>query len=576
MGAARRHPIRLVLVVLLVWLAASAILVVLSARDLRQGVATVQAFRSDAAPGRLADGTAETSMRDAQGSFSSAARRLDNPLLAPATVLPVAGRQLRSVRALAHAADDTASAGVTALGDIRQLVDRPSAAGPSRLLLVQDATSVVERLRNELRSVELGPDEGLVAPVASRRAELREALDEVDVTLDTASRSLASLGSLLDGGRYLLLAANNAEMRAGSGMFLSAGVVNATDGHLALGEMLHTAELLLPTGVPLEGDVGARWGWTALGKEWREPGVTPRFDETGRLAAAMWQRRTGERVAGVLALDVPALAALLNATGPVTVDGVEISGATVEQFLLKDQYEDLGYGNSEFERSQAARRDRLGELAGATVKRLEAGEFDPVALASNLASAIRGRHLMVWSADADEQAGWQKAGVAGELTPRSMQLGVLNRAGNKLDPYLDLTAEVEVAPNGTGSSVTVAVRIVSSAPAGPPYVAGPFGDLKIEPGTYRGLVTLSLPGDATGIAVEGGRLVVAGPDGPTNVAAVDLDLRRGETRELTFRFDVAAPMTARVEASSRRPAVTWVHDGVSRSDESAFDLVLAG
>src|SRR5439155_10126956 len=100
-----------------------------------------------------------------------------------------------------------------------------------------------------------------------------------------ATATATALADLLRGPRhYLLLAANNAEMRAGSGTFLSAGSLDFTDGQIHLGEMTPTAELPPADGVPITGDSNALWGWTQPTREWRNLGMSPRFDQTAALA----------------------------------------------------------------------------------------------------------------------------------------------------------------------------------------------------------------------------------------------------------------------------------------------------
>ena len=74
------------------------------------------------------------------------------------------------------------------------------------------------------------------------------------------------------------------------------------------------------------------------------------------------------------------------------------------------------------------------------VDKLQNGNWDPEQLASELVDVASGRHLMLWSRDPDEQAGWDAVQVAGTLKPNSMLLGLHNRGGNKLDQFLDVNA----------------------------------------------------------------------------------------------------------------------------------------
>src|SRR5207302_706399 len=76
---------------------------------------------------------------------------------------------------------------------------------------------------------------------------------------------------LLTGPRtYLVFAANNAEMRAGSGMFLSVGQFITRDGSVRLTGMGTVNDVAIPPGaVPLQGDLAGRWGWLKPQNDWR-------------------------------------------------------------------------------------------------------------------------------------------------------------------------------------------------------------------------------------------------------------------------------------------------------------------
>src|SRR6266851_4771702 len=148
---------------------------------------------------------------------------------------------------------------------------------------------------------------------------------------DRAAGATSAMADLLSGRRYLVLAANNAEMRAGSGMFLSVGVLESSAGAFHLGPVRPSADFDLPgDGVALGGTLAERWGWLHPNREWRNLGLSPQFDETGPLAARMWQAAQGQPIDGVLAVDVEALKTMLSVTGPVATDRGEVSAGNVE------------------------------------------------------------------------------------------------------------------------------------------------------------------------------------------------------------------------------------------------------
>jgi hypothetical protein len=353
--------------------------------------------------------------------------------------------------------------------------------------------------------------------------------------------------------------ANNAEMRDGSGMFLSAASMDTSDGTLHLGEIHHTHELYLGgDGVqPFTGDMADRWGWLHPNREWRNLGLSPQFDTTAALASRMWKAFSGEQVDGVLGLDVETLKAVLTGTGPVDVAGQAVSADNVERLLLHDQYIGVSLDNA----GQAGRSERLGRIADAALHALQNGG----PLTSALAGVTGGRHFLAWSAHPDEQHDWQASGVAGTLAGNDLLVGVSNRGGNKLDQFLDVNTDLSLRVSPTGTDVTVRVRLANHTPSGEPdYVIATFPGSGVRPGDYLGLVTASVPAVASGLGVEGASQVNAyGPDGPTQVVALQQAVPRGTSTTVVVHFHLPGIHgSLHVVASARVPAAGWSTRGM--------------
>jgi hypothetical protein len=374
------------------------------------------------------------------------------------------------------------------------------------------------------------------------------------------SRAVAEgFAAFLEGpGRYLVLAANNAEMRAGSGMWLSAGVLTVEQGRFELGEMRPTGDMIVPTGaVPVSGDFAARWGWLDPTHDFRNLATTPRFEVTAPLAADMWRTLTGETVDGVLVLDPLTLQALLAAEGPVALDdGTMLDADNVLEFVFIDQYREA----PELDADQQARRDRLGTIARAAVDAFEQREWKPPRLVDELTPAGQGRHALAWSRDPVEQRAWETAGIAGALEPESVLISLMNTGGNKLDQYMLVDARLRSDERGAQRDVRIRVRVRNNTPEGPPpYVVGPFPGLGLDAGDYLGILTVNVPGSARGSSIEGVEsLVAAGADGPTRVVAATVRVNRGETVETTVKFTMPARVAeVRIEPSAREPGILW-------------------
>jgi hypothetical protein len=270
----------------------------------------------------------------------------------------------------------------------------------------------------------------------------------------------------------------------------------------------------------------------------------------------MWKALGRGRVDGVLAVDVIALKAVLEQTGPITVAGDELDASDVVEEVLHDQY----VGVPLEETAIAARRERLGELATAALRALDQRKWDAPALVRGLARAGAGRHVLAWSDDAREQDMWRAAGMSGAPAEGSLMLGVLNRNGTKLDQFIEADAALSVETGRRFNDCTLRLRLHNDTPKGePPYIIGPHPLSDSKPAEYEGLVSVSVPGSARNVRVSGRRdVAVTGPDGPTRVIAVPVSIERGEEAAVDVRFELPPDLDSlTVLPSARIPPVRW-------------------
>ena len=556
-----------VIAVVVLWAAAAVVELVVAAEHIRHGQAAVESARQGLSADGILSGAPVGSLRSAQSDFSSAHGLLSSPLLWPVEVLPVAGRQLRSVQDLSEAAEQVAQVGIGAVGRSQALLRLPHTAGPDRVAALQQLASLAGSTHSALAGVNLGPDQALIGPLARVHNTFLTDLTQIRTTLARTSSAAAAAATILQGpGTYLLLAGNNAEMRSGSGAFEEAGTITTENGNLHLSGMVPTYSLTLPVGaVPVGGDLEARWGWLLPGTDFRNLGLTPQFDVNGPLAASMWKASTGQSVDGVLAIDVGGLQDLLDVTGPVTTaSGQVVTASNVEQLLLHDQY----VGET-FTSDSTARTDELATLASATLHALEDRPFKLHTMADALSSAAEGRHVLLWSADTRTEAAWTGTGVGGQLQPSSIMADIINRGGNKLDQYLTEDVSLKLAAKGTDTAGTVTMTFSNKTPPGQsPFIAGPFPGLGAQYGEYVGIATVNLPGYARDItSPSNSSVVTSGAEGPTILEGATLDILQGATQSITFNFvlpEAHGSMT--VVPSARIGPATWhVEDAAGKS-----------
>jgi hypothetical protein len=556
-------------VVLVAWLAACALEVVRGVEAARSGVAQVDMARSRLSGSDVVNGQPLGPLGAATADFSRAHRHLSAPWLAPLKVVPVVGRQLTSLQDLSVAAEQASAIGRSAIARAQVIFRQPHDAGPERVATLRSLAGLADQTQRSLSGIRLGPSEALVGPLAAKRDQFAYDLGRVTASLGHASSAARVVADLLaTPHHYLLLAANNAEMRAGSGMFLQVGVLSSDDGTISISPMQPTGSLTLPVGeVPVTGDLAARWGWLQPGSEWRNLGLTPQFDVNAPLAARMWQAVSGQAVDGVVAVDLVALQQVLSATGPVVVDGQQVGADNVLRILMHDQY--LGLELSD--QANALRRDRLGTLARSTVDALENRQVSLSSLATAVADAAAGRHILAWSPDPAQQRAWQQVGVAGQLTAPDLMAAVINRGGNKLDQYLSVSSRLSSAPDGPNTAFTLEVTLANRAPlSDPDYIIGPYPRSGYLPGEYVGLLAVNVPGEAFGDQVVGYKTLAAeGPEGPTWLMAAPFTLLSGASTTLTVRFVMPGRHgSITVLPSARVPAVPWRFGHTAFTDSS--------
>ena len=563
----RRTVVLVVLSLLVLWVAASAVDVLLAARHVQQGANQVETARGSLSADGLLSGAPLAPLRSAESNFSSAHGLLSSPLLWPIDIVPVLGRQLRSVQDLAVAANHVAKTGVATVRETKALLKLPHNAGPERVVTLHRLAQLASTTHAALSHVDLGPSNALFGPLARQRNKFSTELAQVQTTLARTSAAASAAASILKGPQqYLLLTANNAEMRSGSGDFLEAGAISTGDGDLHLAGMMATGNLVLPVGaVPVTGQLEARWGSFEPGVDWRNLGLTPQFDVNAALAVRMWKANTGQQVDGVMALDVTGLQELLSVTGPVTTPGgTVVSASGVDQLLLHDEYATST--------SNTARINELGSLASAVMNALETQPLNLHAMVDALSAATAGRHLMLWSADPSTEAIWRSTGASGQLTADTLLSDVINRGGNKLDQYLTVGNTLHLQHHGGETQGTLTVTLANHTPPGQvSYIGGPYPGLGTVYGEYVGIVTVNLPDAVRNLSLGPGEsAVVDGPEGPTLVVGVYVDLLAGATKQVSFHFTLPSrhgKMT--VMPSARIPPETWSVDGKAFTDATS-------
>lgn len=279
--------------------------------------------------------------------------------------------------------------------------------------------------------------------------------------------------------RYLVAIGNQAEMRASGGAPLTLVMVEFDDGRITIPIKGQTSTQLFP---PLNAPV-----------EWWGPRRNPFFKKnprmkpfvvtnthpsllfSGREMAGAWQGGGYPEVDGIVTLDLTAIAAVLQATGPVQSEAYGlVDGAKLGQILLVDAY--ANFGQEEAATRQLANQQLLDEL----LTRLLSGD-ELVGAAQAIASTAPGRHFQVWMENEQFEQLAIDSGASGQVMDPSTgdwsAMYTQNGNQSKVDVFQQRNVSVNVQLESDGSArvtqqMTVANATPSDRPEGPPERIG--------------------------------------------------------------------------------------------------------
>ncbi|MEQ1786817.1 MAG: DUF4012 domain-containing protein, partial [Acidimicrobiales bacterium] len=446
----------------------------------------------------------------------------------------------------------------------------------ARLDLLATVTTELDRVQADAARIDLGTDSALVGPLRSARATLQTELGNLPERFDDARARVDALARLLDGPtRYLVLAANNAEMRGGAGMPLSGGVVTFDDGDLTFGEFESIANRfagpIAPTLVPPE--YASTYRQFRMGQSWLQTAVSPNFETVGPIFDAMSSQFSSfGPVDGVIVVDVVMLRELLSVIGPVEVDGVEYTAATVERQLLNESY--LRFDSTT---EGGERREAQGEVASAIFDALKERDVAVADLSLAMERSAAGRHLLAYADDPEIQSLWDDLGASGALHPAGLMVTVQNIAADKLDWYIDPTVTLRaVQQTGTGAwKVRLTVRVPNperavSSPSIESFKPG------YDDGIHRALVAIYLPATAYDIHSLDLPYSESGLDPPLKMAGTRIFIEEGETGSVAIEFTLPDYQGGVVLLPSARVRpVSFVVNGVPLDDAVTRTVLFA-
>ncbi|QYG92346.1 DUF4012 domain-containing protein [Iamia sp. SCSIO 61187] len=463
-------------------------------------------------------GKARAAFRRAATDFDNADSLLNAWWAAPTRAVPILSQH---ARALGGAASEGRELSVTAdetlvAADYENL---RYASGRFDLARIESVQEPLSRTLASLTSARgsLADDDSpwLLPPLddalAELDAELRDAQDEGELASQAIEVAPGMLGA--DGPRHYFIAfVTPAELRGSGGFMGSWAEVTADGGQLRLtnsGPVRELYDRYPPDGIQLTGpeDYLSRFGpYVEDGPLFiGDFGYAAHFPNSAEVMAQTYPQVGGPEVDAVISIDPIALAALLEFTGPVTVDGFgqPLDADNAADFLLRDNYRLFPDSDTQ--------NDALAQLVETTFDQLTTGDLPgPRRIADVLSPVTREGRLRMWSPNPAEQGLLARVGATGAFPePRSdhdfLAVSSQNSGNNKIDVYQSRSIDYSVSLDDDGGlEATAAVTVRNDPPLDgsvPDYVVGNSQGDPI--GTNRMLLSVHTPHLLKGATVDG-------------------------------------------------------------------------
>ena len=422
----------------------------------------------------------------------------------PARLLPVLGHQARAAAVVADqgAALSSAAADATVQADIDELrfdegaLDLDLVAG-----FEEPLAEAYETLAVAAEEVEEARTMWLIDPLSTAVGDFDTEVDRALPDAELAIQGVRLAPALFGGDEprhYFIAFTQPAEARGLGGFVGNYGELTAIDGDIELTRSGRIRELIAAPGADqrtLSGpeDYLTRYGRFQPTQYLQDLTLSPDGPSVAQVMAELYPQAGGQPVDGVIIVDPVALAALMEFTGPISVEGrtEPLTAENAADFLIREQY-------ITFQDDEQDRVDFLDDASEATFERLTEGDLPgPRQVADVLGPVVHQGRLIVYSVHDDEQDLMERTGLDGALPPVDgdfVSLTTQNTGNNKIDIFLERALDYEANwdPATGRVEATATVELHNGAPASglPGIVIGSSDQRDLPPGTS--LLYLSL------------------------------------------------------------------------------------
>lgn len=389
-----------------------------------------------------------------QSDAAKADSAVSDPLFRLASHLPWVGPNLHAVSEVAGTVNSLSVDVLPSLVQIARTIT-PAALAPKNgaidlapieaaAPLLQKADAAVNTSRVRLAAINRS---ALVKQVNDAVLKLWAKLDQASSVTATGARVTRLLPPMLGAAgprTYLLAFQNLAEVRATGGIFGSYATVRVDHGLITVvdrGRSSNEFGYFQPPIQTFDAKITNLYS-KLLGVYPQDVNLRPDFPTAAAIYAKMYTARKGTVIDGVIATDPVALSYAMTGMSPIDVgDGVSLTSDNIVSMLLSTAYAKF----PDFE-DQSRRDDFLANATTVAFTRVLSGSSNAASMFSGLKQAAAERRVLLWSANATEQADIMQTGLAGSLSERAgdPSIGVFlnDGTGAKLDYYLNNSVRI--------------------------------------------------------------------------------------------------------------------------------------
>lgn len=493
---------------------------------------------------------------------TTAVEQSEDPVWRAAELVPGVGPNLSAVRLVAESIDQIARETVAPLSTVAGTLSLDTVKpfeGRIELekitALSRSAIPAAAAFREAAARIATVDFTQTIPPLATAGQKLNAQFAEAMPLVDEATTVLGLAPDMLgaSGPRsYLLMFQNLAETTALGGTAAALAEVNVDNGVITLGRQASSRDFgkdMNSPALPVDPGVAAIFNpymYAALNLATSRPD----FPTAATITSAFWQRDFGSTPDAIISADPVALAHILEATGPITLNtGHQLTAENAVSLLLNEIYIDSAGPNGQ-DISDAF----FAMAARAVFDVVSSGNADAHGLAEAVQRGVAENRIMMWSAHPAEQAVLATTPLAGILpsdNAKASVTGVFFRdmSVSKVDYYLHTAATLEstvcaaVPPHFTARVELHSTLTQEQADALPEFISGGVWQGKKfktqvfvygPPGTTLTGAVIDVGGDDETVVGD------AGTDLGRPVATYWVMLSPGETVTLSASFDAEA------------------------------------